>query len=248
MRQCEWCGLITEDEKVCSWCGHVNEAAFAPPHESKPEEQKKRRRLLIGATAVAAVAAILISVKAAPAVEAEGDTMVTQAQMSRPRVVENRRAGPVIDVAEFPKPERQYANRVTGGYLPEEEPVQEEIEAAEDPLEMLPMQGYGSVTLAGAQIASQLDENGNAMIGGVVGIVNDGDYAITDVRLTLNVGGVAYPLTLMEPVGRIEPGEEIAVPIMASGAFAEGIPTVTLQATVDGPPGVITDATYAVPF
>ena len=85
-------------------------------------------------------------------------------------------------------------------------------------------------------------------------MINDGPHAITDFRLTLEVNGATYALTPFEgsienpqPLldRRIEPGGQLDVPVMTGGydaAFSvAGLKRITLRATLNGPPGTVTD-------
>lgn len=117
----------------------------------------------------------------------------------------------------------------------------------------------GAVHLADASLATRDDENGQQWAIGSVVIVNDGPYAITDFRLTLRVNGSGYALTAFngaidnpQPllVRTIAAGQRLEVPVMTSNGYPSGLATlaktVTVRATIDGPPGTVTD-TIPVP-
>jgi hypothetical protein len=89
---------------------------------------------------------------------------------------------------------------------------------------------------------------------GRVLIVNDGPYNVVDFRLSLKVNGMAYVLAPYEgttdmPIPiisrHIAPGGSLDVPVMTTGYYSSysvyGMKSVVLDASLDGPPGIVTD-------
>lgn len=118
-----------------------------------------------------------------------------------------------------------------------------------------PVQMQGRAHIGNAHIGVENDGHGNEQATGRVLIVNDGPYAITDFRLGLKVltteyalvpfeGSLQYPTPILSR--RIEPGGSLEVPVMTTGVYMSystyNSKEVTLQATIDGPPGTLTDA------
>lgn len=113
-----------------------------------------------------------------------------------------------------------------------------------------------SVRIGNARIAVENDGHGHEFATGRVLIVNNGRYPVTDFRLGLEVMGLTYVLAPFEgslthprPIysfdRHIPPGGQLDVPVMTTGEYssysAYGIKKVTLQASIDGPPGIVTD-------
>lgn len=112
----------------------------------------------------------------------------------------------------------------------------------------------GRVRLGDARLSFENDGLGHEQALGRVLIVNDGDYAITDFRLILEAGAgswslipfegsTAYPTPILSR--RIEPGGQLDVPVMTGGYYISysvyGPHKIRVEATVDGPPGVVSD-------
>jgi hypothetical protein len=98
------------------------------------------------------------------------------------------------------------------------------------------------------------DGEGHETCVGRVAVVNDGPYELTDFRLGLEVSGITYALVPFEgsleyptPIyyRHISPGGSMDVPVMTTGYYtsyyAGGIKQIHLEASLDGPPGLVTD-------
>lgn len=123
-----------------------------------------------------------------------------------------------------------------------------------DPAPRAPVNMRGRAHIEDAHISFENDGHGHEQAIRRVLIVNDGPYSITDFRLGLKVlaseyslvpfeGSISYPRSLLSR--RIEPGGTLDVPVMTTGVYASysiyGSKEVTLEATLDGPPGIVTD-------
>ena len=112
----------------------------------------------------------------------------------------------------------------------------------------------GRAHIGDARLSFENDGHGHEQCVGRVLIVNDGPYTITDFRLGLNVsvgdyalvpfeGSIDYPTAILSR--RIGPGGSLEVPVMTTGVYSSfsvyGMKQVTLQASLDGPPGIVTD-------
>lgn len=123
-----------------------------------------------------------------------------------------------------------------------------------EPLPQPPVQMRGKAHIGNAHFSFENDGHGNEQCVGRVLVVNDGPYAITDFRLSLGVLSGDYALVPFEgslrlpsPIyyRRIEPGSSMDVPVMTTGIYSSfsvyGLKSVSLEASVDGPPGVVWD-------
>lgn len=112
----------------------------------------------------------------------------------------------------------------------------------------------GSAHVGDARLGVENDGQGRETCVGRVLIVNDGPYNVTDFRLGLWTAGGTYVLAPFEgnlsspsPIysRRLRPGETLDCPVMTTGYYpsysVHGMKKVTLTATLDGPPGIITD-------
>jgi hypothetical protein len=113
-----------------------------------------------------------------------------------------------------------------------------------------------SVRIADASLSSENDGDGHEQAIGRVVIENRGHYRVTDFRLLLSVNGSEYALAPYEgtrahptPISHFEraipPGGRLSIPVMTPGWYrsysTHGSKTVIMEATIDGPPGVLTD-------
>jgi hypothetical protein len=251
VRQCDWCGLITDDDKICSWCKHTNEgiAAAPAPVVAEPRSVWKPKVGWVAAALAAVIGAVLLFPKAAPAAEGE-DVGLAQTQDFVSVSTGPTAMGSSAD--DFPQPKRQYGSRAVSAYSPANEGSVEEDAGDDADLEdWMDGEPVARVALASAQLASEIDEDGNEVVGGMVTIVNDGDYPVTSLRLTVDIDGTSYPLTYSGFSGRVEPGEEVSLPVMMSGSrMASGgfqVRTVSMQATTDGG-DICTDSAFALPL
>lgn len=112
----------------------------------------------------------------------------------------------------------------------------------------------GHAHLGNASLHVVNDGSGHETCVGRVLIVNDGPYNVADFRLSLKVNGLAYVLAPYEgtvdlpmPIvsRHIAPGGSLDVPVMTTGYYSSysvyGMKSVVLNASLDGPPGVVTD-------
>jgi hypothetical protein len=93
------------------------------------------------------------------------------------------------------------------------------------------------------------------MAGGRVVIVNDGPYEITDFRISLQIAGTSYELmpfsgspdSPVPLVSRsIKAGDRVEIPVMTTAPYRNDnldiAYRVVLRASLDGPPGTVTDS------
>lgn len=127
---------------------------------------------------------------------------------------------------------------------------------APEPLPQPIPQLQGSAHIGGAQLSVENDGEGHETAVGRVLVVNDGPYEITDFRLGLKVNGLTYALVPFEgsldfptPIlsRSISAGGSLDVPVATPGAymsyFAGGVKYIDLEASLSGPPGIVTDET-----
>jgi hypothetical protein len=114
----------------------------------------------------------------------------------------------------------------------------------------------GSAHIGDARLNFVNDGHGNEHCVGRVLVVNDGPYDLVDFRLGLRVSGLTYalvpfegsidfPMSLPSYRRRIRPGGSLDVPVMTTGVYTSfsvyGLKTVTLDASLDGPPYRVSD-------
>ena len=110
------------------------------------------------------------------------------------------------------------------------------------------------VKLSDAKISFENDGHGHEQAIGKVLIQNNGDFTITDFRLSLTAGtgewalipfegSIEFPRSILSR--RIEPGGSLEVPVMTSGYYTSfsvyGTKQVSIEATTDGTPAKIFD-------
>ncbi|HZH98146.1 MAG TPA: hypothetical protein VEX38_04180 [Fimbriimonadaceae bacterium] len=144
------------------------------------------------------------------------------------------------------------ATRSTGSGAAQPQNGAEETDPAEPEQSSEPL--LGSMRVASAQLFTEETGAETGRMYGTVTIINDGDYAITDYRLTLEIGGTTYSLRpvdggmdgVQSSRRTIPAGSQLSVPVMASGLPAELLReegrTVTVQARIAGPPGTLIDS------
>ncbi|MFI5386888.1 MAG: hypothetical protein ACHQ50_12305 [Fimbriimonadales bacterium] len=259
MTHCNWCGLVSEDDKVCSWCKKplVEVSPASPPDQSQPERSKKPIGLGIVILLLVALVCMLGIWKHASAVGRPPQEPSAGSQSSE-------HASHGLSGVPIPPPSAQI-----GSSAPADGPATETSKSdstpsadsnadasqatAQDPVTSDTQ--LGSVHLADASLAIRDDDSGQEWAAGKVVIVNDGPYAITDFRLTLRVGGANYTLTpfngspdnpLPMQNRELEPGQRLEVPVLTNSPYPAGpntlVKTITVRATIDGPPGTVTDS------
>lgn len=242
-------------ETACPRC-IVNTKQILPISAPLPKARVSQQALLFSAIACLIVVSItgitiLRIMTSDDPVPAKAFTEHTSA---RPEVVPARSTG--ISSSPSPPSPSQQDNAVHNRQPPEENISREPNTIL--PLEPAPrpIQEDGSAHLGDARIKFINDGHGGEIAVGRVLIVNDGPHQLTDFRLGLKVNGLTYALVPFEgnpdnprPIysfsRRIPPGGSLDCPVMTTGKYMSysvyGSKQVTMNAALDGPPGVVSD-------
>ena len=244
MKKCETCGLMPSENKTCSVCR--NRTAAAPRGQVIPPSASWAFAGLIGIVLVT-LALVRPSQSEQPVTLQQEQVVIEEKSPQAAAAAYLRQAAP--DTATYYSPKQSGDEVIVSDARAREVP---ESDAAPDPdatdqtepapivEEPVLVVGFGSVALGGAQFVTVVDEFGNGTPVGSVEIANNGDFAIYDYRLTLEIGGFSYPLQPIEGYPRIEPGDQVSVPVTANmPAGLVGAGSVTIQASVEGPPGTV---------
>lgn len=264
MTRCNWCGLISDDDAVCSWCKKPFAGSASPLVERGRRLGRRFNSNIAAAALCLAIVLLVIFFRALPPRPASATpTTVGKTDTGIPRSgrfssvgipLSSQLQAPISvapDQASTPAADGANPNAIGDTTL-------EEANSNSDvPLVVAPSE-VGSVRLVGASLATQQDDNGREIAGGSVTIANDGPYPITNFRLSLYVndeehalsafeGSIDNPVPLMTRT--IPPGGQIQIPVMTRAYDADNsyeLLSISIRATVDGPPGTVTD-TYDVP-
>ncbi len=252
MRQCEWCGLISDDQNVCQWCKRPFPGATLPHGtEVQPRVLPGYIALLLFAIvgcvglAVALItrAPNAVVVEPAPvyetAVPARGVHSMGQALplASPPRAPRNYSNVKSYSSAE-PRPRRSEATHegniavATPAFQEDSQSVEEATQEPASP----------EMTIASANFGYREDESGSQMAAGTIVIINEGNVALSNFTMNLQVDGVVYrllpfngnlrtPRTLSDLT--VQPGQRLSIPVITNRPFtpSEGsVKSVVVQA------------------
>src|SRR5579862_765068 len=190
MTHCNWCGLVSEDDKICSWCKKpflIDTAATATPSVVRSRERNRNLTAVI-------VGLCLILLVAWLGIRMQPPT-VKQSATKRSAVAAQQSA----DTSGVPIPP---PGNAIGGNVPatigpgdtaepvpsddQSEPTQTD-QANQDSTAPAAVAQQGSVKVINASLSARDDNLGNEWAVGAVTIKNDGPYPITDYRIVLRM-------------------------------------------------------------
>ena len=273
MHECPWCGMQTALGGVCVWC----KQAPPPAKHSQDandllvgESERSSNPILTSAYVVVLVGIVVFGVymmRRPPSLPVASNSNPSRSVQRLPptKIVPKdvRKLPPVTQGSNDIVPSKGLPTADSPpGELPDEATPSREDDRTESALpSSLPPdpdpkpvhQSAGSVRIGNAKISFENDGRGGETAVGRVLIINDGDYEITDFRLSLEAGGGSYALVPFEgnfayprPIiyRHIPPGGQLDVPVMTTGYYRSysvyGVKFINVEASVDGPPGIVT--------
>lgn len=255
MKQCEWCGLISENDSVCSWCKKVFPGAELP-HGVEPTNRPAWPFIAAGVLFVVLVGVVASSQTRAASAETIKATPVVYSSTPSKRSIPRAKTASAADrpskssIVSFADTGSQPDLRVIEPATTVLPPVPEETPSIDEPEAIVPSP---AMQLVSANLGYRQDEQGAQMAAGTVVVVNDGNVAISDFTINLRIDGVTHRLmpfngNLANPRDLddivIQPGERISIPVITDRPFTapeEAMKTVTVRARGESG-GTLTEA------